>query len=157
MQRLTISLNDDLAAAFDALQLARGYKSRSEAVRDMIRRTVDAARHTADVDAHCVASLSYVYDDRVRSLAERLLALQHDHHDLVAAATHIVLDHRSLLQTIVLKGPTGAVRRLADQICAERGVRFGTINIISVTLNDEHSVADLHHHHGNDHASLHPG
>ena len=157
MQRLTISLDDDLAVAFDALQQARGYVSRSEAVRDIVRRSVDAARHDADVGAHCVASLSYVYDFRIRSLAVRLLALQHDHHDLVAAATHIILDHQSLLQTIVLHGPTGAVRALADRICAERGVRYGAINLVGVSPNDRHGVADKHHHDRNNHASLHPG
>lgn len=157
MQRLTISLDDDLAAAFDALQQARGYGSRSEAVRDIVRRTVDAARQDADGGAHCVATLSFVYDFRVRSLAERLLALQHDHHDLVVSATHVPLDHRSTLQTIVLKGPTGAVRALADGICAERGVRFGAVNLIGVTPNDHHAAPHDHHHGGNNHASLHPG
>jgi CopG family nickel-responsive transcriptional regulator len=38
MQRLTISLSDELAQAFDEWMTRRGYSSRSEAVRDMLRR-----------------------------------------------------------------------------------------------------------------------
>ena len=40
MQRLTISVDDDLAASFDALVAARGYTSRSEAMRDLVRRAL---------------------------------------------------------------------------------------------------------------------
>ena len=35
MQRVTISLDDDLAQAFDRLIEERGYSNRSEAVRDL--------------------------------------------------------------------------------------------------------------------------
>lgn len=157
MQRLTISLDDNLAMAFDALQQERGYASRSEAVRDIVRRTVDAARHNSDADTHCVANLSYVYDYRVRSLGQRLLDLQHAHHDLVVTTTHVVLDHQSSLETMILKGATGPVRAFADAISVERGVRFGAINLIIVAPNDAHDEPHSHHHHGHDHATPHRG
>ncbi|GGE02878.1 nickel-responsive regulator [Polymorphobacter glacialis] len=157
MQRLTIPLDDNLAAAFDALQQERGYASRSEAVRDIVRRTVDAARHDSEAGTHCVANLSYVYDYRVRSLAQRLLELQHAHHDLVVATTHVILDHDSSLETIILRGPTGPVRALADAISAERGVRFGAVNLVIVAPNDAHDEPHSHHHHGHEHATPHRG
>ena len=37
MDRFTISLSEDLAAAFDRLIKERGYSTRSEAVRDILR------------------------------------------------------------------------------------------------------------------------
>ena len=37
MKRLTISLDDELADAFEELVRSRGYKSRSEAFRDVLR------------------------------------------------------------------------------------------------------------------------
>lgn len=49
MQRVTLTLDDDLLAALDALSARRGYHNRSEAVRDILRdastrsRTVGAA------------------------------------------------------------------------------------------------------------------
>ena len=156
VQRVTISIDDDLARAFDVLQRERGYTSRSEAVRDLVRQAVDAARQdTAGVQ--CVASLSYVYDYRVRALAERLLELQHAHHDLVVATTHVILDHASSLETMVLKGAAPAVRDLADRIRAERGVRFGAVNLVSVEPNDDHAHAHDHHHHNHGHATPHRG
>ena len=153
MQRLTISIDDGLAADFDAFQLARGYASRSEALRDLVRAAVEAARQEGGTGGACVASLSYVYDDRIRTLAQRLLELRHAHHERVVTTTQVVLDHDSLLETVVLRGPTAAVRALADQVRAERGVRFGALNLVSVDPNDRHSGAADHHHHGHAHAS----
>ncbi len=37
MERFTISLESKLAVAFDALIARRGYRNRSEAVRDLLR------------------------------------------------------------------------------------------------------------------------
>ena len=37
VERFTISLDEDLARAFDALIAERGYSNRSEAVRDILR------------------------------------------------------------------------------------------------------------------------
>ncbi len=153
VQRVTISIDDDLARAFDALQRDRGYASRSEAVRDLVRQAVETARQDGAAGTQCVASLSYVYDYRVRALAERLLELQHAHHDLVVATTHVILDHASSLETVILRGPTAAVRDLADRIRAERGVRFGAINLVSVEPNDTHAHAHDHRHHNHGHST----
>lgn len=133
MQRLTISLDDDLARAFDAIAAERGYQSRSEAMRDLVRRAVDEHRLEATGDGPCVANLSYVYDHHTRDLARRLTELQHDHHDLVVSSTHVHLDHHSCLESTILKGPADTVRALGTRIQAERGVRFGAMNLCSAT------------------------
>ena len=153
MQRVTISLDDTLATAFDLLVAERGYASRSEAMRDLVRERVEAARLAATRHGTCVACLSYVYDHGVRALAQRLLDLQHDHHTLVVASTHMVLDHRASLETVLLRGPAHEVAALADLIIAERGVRFGAVNVVTVEANDDHAEPAPHHHVGYTHAS----
>lgn len=153
MQRVTISLDEALAHVFDQVVIERGYASRSEAMRDLVRQAVTARDIADPTGADCVASLSYVYDFRTRALAQRLLEMQHANHDLVIAATHIILDHASSLVTLALRGPAGAVRRFADAIRAERGVRFGAINLITVEPNDRHNHHDAHHHHDLRHSS----
>ena len=157
MQRVTISLDDDLAIRFDAIVSERAYASRSEAVRDLVRELVDKERLAAGRSGRCVASLSYVYDHRIRLLAQRLLDMQHDHHTLVVATTHIILDHQSSLETVLLRGPLADVDALADRIIAERGVRFGAVNLISVEGNDDHAEPAPHFHNGHAHVSPHRG
>lgn len=152
MQRITISLDAGLAEAFDAFTAERGYQSRSEAVRDIVRAAVDARDLDADPEAACVAALSYVYDHHVRDLAGRLTAIGHAHHDLIVSTTHVHLDHDNCLETTILKGPASGVRALADAIRAERGVRFGALNLVGVDLHDAHAPGS-HDHVGHVHAS----
>lgn len=153
MQRLTISLDESLAQTFDDLVKEQGYQSRSEAVRDLVRQAIESRRLAQIVDANCVANLSYVYNHHTRALAERLISIQHEHHDLVVSTTHVHLDHDNCLESAILKGPALAVRALADRIQAERGVRFGSLNIISVTPNDHHHGPEHHTHSGHEHLS----
>ena len=44
MQRLTMSVDDELAEAFDDLVKRKGYVNRSEAFRDLVRRELDESR-----------------------------------------------------------------------------------------------------------------
>lgn len=131
MQRLTISVDDALAASFDELVTARGYTSRSEAMRDLVRRAVDEQRVETAGDAPCIASLSYVFDHHLRDMPQRLTAIEHDHHELVVSTTHVHLDHNTCLESTILRGPIDDVRALANKVQAERGVRFGALNLIS--------------------------
>ncbi|MBP6515196.1 MAG: nickel-responsive transcriptional regulator NikR, partial [Steroidobacteraceae bacterium] len=72
MERITISVDADLAHEFDELIARRGYQNRSEAVRDILRSHVEAQRQVFERAGHCVAALSYVYNHHERELAERL-------------------------------------------------------------------------------------
>lgn len=151
MERFTISLDDALANEFDRLIAERGYGNRSEAVRDILRLHLDRWRESIDADGPCVANLSYVYNHHERDLAERLTGIQHDHHDLTVSTMHAHLDHAHCIETVILKGPASAVRKLADAICSERGVRQGQLNMV-MTEGDPMRV-DSHPH---DHPG-HPG
>jgi CopG family nickel-responsive transcriptional regulator len=147
MERFTISLDESLARQFDELIARRGYGNRSEAVRDLIRGAIEAERGSEPQGA-CVACLSYVYNHHERELAERLTALQHDHHDLSVAAMHSHLDHENCLETVILRGPSAEVRAFADRLIAERGVRHGRVNVIALE-------ADHGHRHGAGHRHVH--
>lgn len=132
MERFTISLDDALAQQFEALIKRRGYLNRSEAVRDMVRRQLEADRIGSAEAPYCIASLSYVYNHHERDLATRLMEIQHDSHDLNLSTMHVHLDHDNCLETVILRGPTLQVRTLADRIIAERGVRHGQLNLVAV-------------------------
>jgi CopG family nickel-responsive transcriptional regulator len=147
MERFTISLDDELARAFDAYIAGHGYANRSEAVRDLIRGRLEAQATFTFEHAHCVASLSYVYKHDSRELAERLASRQHAHHDLTVATMHVHLDHEDCLETVVLQGPSGAVRAFAAEITAEPGVRHGALNLVGVERAHRHTHGAESHVH----------
>ena len=145
MERITITIDDDLLAAVDALVAARGYASRSEAIREMLRET---ARHEdlADATAPCVATLTYVYSHGLRDLPQRLVDTQHEHHDLSIATTHVHVGDDDCLEVAILRGPVAEVRRHADELTAQRGVRHAYLHLIP-----EPADAHSHGHHGKTH------
>jgi len=152
MERFTISLDEALAQQFDALIAARGYSSRSEAVRDLIRGAIEGDRQRDPPSGHCVGNLSYVFNHHQRELAERLTGLQHEHHDLTVAAMHSHLDHENCLESVILKGPTAAVRQFADVLMAQSGVRHGQLNVIALEAEHHHA----HDAHGAPHVHYRP-
>lgn len=141
MDRFTISLDDKLAQDFDTWIAERRYANRSEAVRDLLRAELERASRQSGDSADCVASLSYVSNRHELDVARRLATLHHDHHDLLISSTLVPLDHEYRLETLALKGKADAVRRFAELLCAQRGVRHGSLNLISVELHQQHRHA----------------
>lgn len=146
-ERFTISLEQRLAAQFDNFIKANGYTNRSEAVRDLIRVRLADERLDKEESGHCVATLSYVYNHHELDLARRLMEAQHDHHDLTLATQHVHIDHDNCLETVMLTGPVQAVRRFAQAIIAERGVRHGNLHVIAVSRTASHSHGGHTHSH----------
>ncbi len=134
MDRFTISLDKNLAAAFDELIKQRGYATRSEAVRDILRWHLQHSRERSDAKGSCIANLSYVYNHHERELAERLTHIQHEDHDLTISTMHAHLDHAQCIETVLLQGAVQRVRQFAEEVIAERGVRHGHFHLVSVEL-----------------------
>jgi CopG family nickel-responsive transcriptional regulator len=147
MNRFTISLDATLATAFDELICERGYSTRSETVRDILRSHLQAREQKRNGKGDCVAALSYVYNHHERELAERLTRLQHAQHDLTISTTHAHLDHEECLETVLLKGQIGEVQQFAQAIIAERGVRHGQLNLVSVRMSKPHRHGSTSHRH----------
>ena len=129
MQRVTITLDDDLLATLDNLSQRRGYHNRSEAIRDILRDTL-AQETTQQHGTQGFAVLSYVYEHEKRDLASRLISTQHHHHDLSVSTLHVHINPEASLEIAVLKGDMGDVQHFADDVIAQRGVRHGHLQCL---------------------------
>src|SRR5690348_3474175 len=141
MQRLTITIDDDLVAEVDDFITRHGYANRSEAFRDLLRSGLERTGGDASPNRHCIATLSYVYDHAARELPKRLTNEYHAHHDLAQATLHVHIDHDSCLEVTVLKGRGSEVRSFADHVIAERGVRHGHVVMMPI---EPHAHAHSH-------------
>jgi CopG family nickel-responsive transcriptional regulator len=153
MQRLTLSVDDDLAAVIDRHAKEKRYSSRSEALRDLLRELQSRQRLTEtkmDGKDYCIATLAYVYDHQTRNLGSRLTKEQHRHHDLQVATLHVHLDHDSCLEVSVLRGSSEAVQALADDTISQRGVRHGKLHIVPAER-----VVERHRRGGRPHDHVH--
>jgi CopG family nickel-responsive transcriptional regulator len=151
MQRITVTIDDELAQEIDKLVQKRGYQNRSEAVRDLVRAGIvqTGPRISGQIPANCVATLTYVYDQGTRDLPKRLSEAFRNHHDLPIATLRVALDHDSCMEVSVLRGKTARVERFAQQVIAERGVRHGRVVMVPAEIDQER------HTHGDKHAHVH--
>ena len=142
--RITISLDEELAAAFDEFIAARSYVNRSEAVRDLIRAQLGSQELGTHHAKWCIATVSYVYDHHDQPVSVRLMSLKHKHHDLVLSSLHTYLDHDHCLETVVLRGRTAAVEDCSAQLIALRGVRHGQVHLLPMTVGAGHDERTAH-------------
>ena len=130
LTRISISLESALLDAFDARNAKKGYATRSEAIRDLIRDRL-IREEAQQSGGQQVAVVSLVYDHHARELAARLIDKQHHHHDLVVSSLHVHLGERHCLEVSVLRGPVEQVRHLGDDLLATKGVLHGEITFTS--------------------------
>jgi CopG family nickel-responsive transcriptional regulator len=163
--RFGVAMDAALLARFDEHLGRRGYATRSEALRDLVRAEL-ASAHVAE-GGMAAGTLTLVYDHHVRELTEKLTDMQHDLGDKVVSMLHVHLDHDHCLEVIVLRGPAVALQSAADRILATRGVQHGQLVLTalpSVSGHPEHPPSehppsepshphDHHDHHHERHGS----
>lgn len=130
MERFTVSLEDELAEEFESFIARKGYKNRSEAIRDLIRGKLNQERVETEPDSESVGCLSYVYDHHERDLARRLTDQHHGHHDISLSTLHVHLNHDRCLESVVLKGKTPDIQAFADGVISQPGVLHGRLFMV---------------------------
>ena len=124
--RFTVSLPKTLLDELDQRLVNKGYASRSELVRDLIReRIVEATWERGDAEVAGV--LTIIYDHHQRELTQHILDIQHRQYVHVVATTHVHLDHHNCLETIIIRGMPAEIERLSLEIGGLRGVRFAEL------------------------------
>jgi CopG family nickel-responsive transcriptional regulator len=128
LERIGISLEDDLLRKFDRLIADKGYATRSEAVRDLIRDALvqrEWSRATGREEK--VAVVALVYDHDSSSLAQKLAHIQHENHRAVVSALHVHLDPHNCLEVLVLRGRAAEVIRMGEGLVSTKGVKYGRV------------------------------
>lgn len=135
IERIGVSLDKSLLTDFDKLIAKKGYQSRSEAIRDLIREQLSRDK-TTDPEATAMAVVCLVYDHHATQLMQKLTHLQHSHLLQTISSLHIHLDEHDCMEVIVLKGKVGEINGTAEKILSTKGVKLGKINLIST--EDQH-------------------
>jgi CopG family nickel-responsive transcriptional regulator len=128
VERVGVSFEPELLESFDEMIKEKGYGSRSEAIRDLIRKALIESK-IDEGDIEVLGTLTYVYDHHEGEVNNRLLDLQHDHHHEILFTTHVHMDHDMCLEVLIVKGKAVKVRSLTDSIKAIKGVKHGELVI----------------------------
>ena len=131
--RFGVSIEPDLLKKFDKIIKKEGYTNRSEAIRDLVRKNL-IKEENKDPNAESIGTLTMIYDHHTGNLTNKLLDLQHDHTKEILSTTHIHIDHDNCLEVLVLKGKTGKIQKLADNIKSLKGIKHGELVITKSSL-----------------------
>ena len=128
LSRIGVAIDTELLDKFDRLISQRGYTSRSEAFRDLIRDDL-VERTWESPNSQVVGTVTLVYDHHVRLLNEKLTNIQHDYHHAILSTLHVHLDHDNCLEVLVVRGRAAEVRKVADALISTKGVKHGRLTI----------------------------
>lgn len=125
--RFGVSMEDGLLAQFDEDIEMRGYKNRSEALRDLIRHSF--VKEEWRKNESVTGAILLVYDHHRRELVDKLLDIQHNFQSLIISTQHIHLDHHHCFEIVVVKGRALMIKKLHDQLQASKGVKHVALSM----------------------------
>ncbi len=119
-------MDSRLLRSFDQMIAKKGYSSRSEAIRDLVRdRLVDAS--WKEEKKEVVGTITLVYNHEIRELNDRLIEIQHQFHDRIISSLHVHLDQHNCLEVLVVKGKGKDVTRIGERLIGVKGVKHGKL------------------------------
>lgn len=130
VERIGVSLEKDLLSSFDKLITKKGYQSRSEAIRDLIRQEL-SEEGLSNPKTRAVGTVCMVYDHHSTALMQKLTSLQHSHLLETVSSLHIHLDKHDCMEVIVLKGEVGEINKMGESLLSQKGVKVGKVNLIA--------------------------
>ena len=128
VSRFSASLPKGLIDDLDEMVKQKGYANRSVAIADMVRDKLVEHRQQFG-DREIAGTITLVYDHHKPHLQEALTHIQHDHHDSIVSSLHVHLDHHNCLEVLVVRGRADAIRKIADQLFAAKGVKHAKLTI----------------------------
>jgi CopG family nickel-responsive transcriptional regulator len=126
LTRFGVSIDSQLIRKFDALVGRKGYATRSEAIRDMIRDSLVEQEWQSE-DRETVGTITIVYNHHTRELEHALTDMQHKSFHQIVSTLHVHLDAHNCLEVLVVKGMSREIRKIADRLIGTRGVKHGKL------------------------------
>ena len=127
LMRLSLSMEKALLDRLKKMVKNSKYANRSEFIRDMIRNRL--VEHEWKHNQKVVGTITLVYDHHTRELNKKLTDLQHHHHSMILATTHVHLDEHMCTEMILAKGRANQIREIADLLRQQKGVLHAALSI----------------------------
>lgn len=124
--RFGVSLPRNLVRAFDKRLREKGYRSRSEAIRDIMRDYLVGGEWESSSE-FVVGTVTLVFDHHTRELSKVLTQVQHEFHEAVVCTTHVHLDEHNCVEVIIVRGRAKVLQAIADRLISTRGVKHGKL------------------------------
>jgi CopG family nickel-responsive transcriptional regulator len=138
VQRISISLPDAVFRELDEMIDERGIESRSKLISELITQAV--IEHQEDKGDRLMAgTITLIYDEAKGQILQRLAELERTHVDEVISSLHVQLEDNHRMEVILVQGPAGKLRQIADRLISCKGVSTGKLTLSSMIIPPLHS------------------
>ncbi len=142
--RTSISLPRELIQQLDRMVEARGFRNRSQALREMIHSQL-ARYGRENGDQVMAGTITIFYDESKPQLRSRLAQIQRKHIDEVISSQHVLLEGTHTMEVLLVQGPAATLQSISDQLVSCKGVSTGGLNLSPVLLPPIHAKGDSSH------------
>jgi CopG family nickel-responsive transcriptional regulator len=119
MTIVSISVPEDLLRKFDEVLSSKGFRSRSDAMRESMRSLVDEAEWDSSEGENQIV-ITMIYDE-VGPRGE-LSVLQHRYEE-IQMMLHLHLEKGQCMEVFIARGPNARLREILSKIRNVKGVR----------------------------------
>lgn len=126
--RFGVSIDGQLIKKFDSLIGRKGYATRSEAIRDMIRDSLVEQQWESGGE-ETVGTITLVYNHHTREIDHSLTEMQHKSYGQIVSSLHIHLDAHNCLEVLVVRGKSRDIKKIADRLIGTKGVKHGKLTM----------------------------
>ncbi len=123
IERFSISLKGELLEKFDDYIKRKGYVTRSEAIRDLIRDTLIEDSIEKDSEERVFGTITMIYDHEVKGITEKITHIQHSYVGEIRAAVHVHIDRKNCLEVVIYHGKAKKLREIVDKLSGIKGVK----------------------------------
>jgi len=131
IERIGVSLENNLLASFDKVISSKGYKNRSEAIRDLIREHLSKLK-IEHKKTPAIGAIFLVYDHHTAHISTVFKRLQHHKPIKTISSIHVYIDSHNCLEILLLRGLACDINDLGEKMISLRGVKHGYINLVAV-------------------------
>lgn len=137
--RIGVSLDPELLVVFDKLITERGYVSRSEAIRDLIRETL-SENDWHNENQYMIGAITLIFDSSVNGILDKLGRMQINLGNKVKSTTRIALEDAKFLDVITVSGELKELKEITREYTSFKGVLRGKLTMVSPVKGHMHFV-----------------
>jgi CopG family nickel-responsive transcriptional regulator len=130
IERIGVSLENKLLVEFDKFISSKGYKNRSEAIRDLIREHLSQLK-LEHKKTPAIGAIFLVYDHHTAHISTVFKRLQHHKPIKTISSIHVYIDKYNCLEILLLRGLACDINMMGEKMISLRGVKHGYINLVA--------------------------
>ena len=128
--RIGVSLEPELLKSFDEAISKKGYVSRSEALRDLVRDSL-AENTWKNDNEEMIGVFIIVIDLRITNVLERVDSIYRNHASVFSHSNSVPIDNFSKMDVIIANGKLFELRNFLEDLTSIKGVLRGKLASIT--------------------------